>query len=582
MNRLKQLLLVTLLMIPGVTLANTYNINDPATWPLNFTINTPSIFNTENMNITWNSTNPRVTLQYFITGEPGPGQEALAVAGSLRSPLLYTEYFNGTNPGTMTTGTVSLSLRELFGNPSFEIQAGTYRVHFLDGRIIKGVPQTVSNTFQSRGNRSIVTFESPPPLTAPTGFRLALGTCSPLMEFFYPNIAGYFRPSYRLFVDPAPSGAVVRFEFSADGGNNFEVFDNGSSNSAGMTATPGTVYKFRARMTALTGTPASPQPLFGPYSEVITTARTPAQCTPSGIPWLPPLTVNPSMIAPPAPVVLTTFQCFLNRVDLGVQIIDGTNSTQIGQRLVGSDEITYVDAVFPDLIGGVGGYTSVRTKLTPGASYEYFARSTNRVNNDTVVSAWSAPSERFNNRLSCPVASTPNPNTTPATPFMPRVTPNCSGDKVDIVDIRVYPVLGATSYSVFYRLNNNQTPVLLSTLNTSTGGRTSHRLTWRQDGDIYQYMVRANNGNNSSSLSTPTPPRAFCSPQPIPPRQPIPPTEPLPPTQPLPPPTVPVGSNKSDRVLAFTISVLQYVQRLLPYERNPVGPIPVPPAPQQF
>jgi len=51
---------------------------------------------------------------------------------------------------------------------------------------------------------------------------------------------------------------------------------------------------------------------------------------------------------------------------------------------------------------------------------------------------------------------------------------------------------------------------------------------------------------------------------------------------PIPAPTTPVGNTKSDRVLSYTISILQYVQRLLPYERNPIGPIPVPPAPQQF
>ena len=81
---------------------------------------------------------------------------------------------------------------------------------------------------------------------------------------------------------------------------------------------------------------------------------------------------------------------------------------------------------------------------------------------------------------------------------------------------------------------------------------------------------------------TPTPAPA-PTPTPTPTPAPAPTPTPAPAPTPTPTPTPPTISGfKSDRVLEYTISILQYVKKLIAYERNPIGKAPIPPTLQQF
>jgi len=171
-----------------------------------------------------------------------------------------------------------------------------------------------------------------------------------------------------------------------------------------------------------------------------------------------------------------------------------------------------------------------------------------------------------NNYLSLPF------KVVPENPQILTVTPDTCGS----ITITWSPVAGADSYTV------------QSDRGGFVGETTDTRITHANlmPSELYRYSIQSvknriwSLGHFFATQPGALAPRA-CPGTQIPPPVPTPSNPPPSPT-PTPTPTIPFGTTKSDRVLAYTISVLQYVQRLVVYERNPVGTVPVAPAPIQF
>jgi len=168
-----------------------------------------------------------------------------------------------------------------------------------------------------------------------------------------------------------------------------------------------------------------------------------------------------------------------------------------------------------------------------------------------------------------------------ATPGAPFVSSGLCGSKS--MYLIIWPVAGATSYTIGFRRGDSQVISQIGPISPagSNGGGIQYTHTNLIPGEIYHYSVQARSATQvSGGFSIPERNEAAprdCVVNPTPTPTPTIPLPPNPPGLPLPIPPPSVGGVRSDVSITYTIAVIQYLQKLLAWERNPVGASPIAP-----